>query len=63
MTTVFPQTVRCSVCGAENEMMVVASTNTFGGTMDLDTRPPEMKRSTMRKEVLNGRKDRNDGIV
>lgn len=47
MTTVFPQTVRCSVCGAENEIMVVASTNTFGGTMDLDTRPPEMKRSTM----------------
>ncbi len=47
MTTVFPETVKCSVCGAENEMMVVASTNTFGGTMDLDTRPPEMKRSTM----------------
>lgn len=47
MTTVFPAKVRCSVCGTENDMMVVASTNTFGGTMDLDTRPPEMKRSTM----------------
>ena len=47
MTTIFPKTVQCSVCGSENEMMVVASTNTFGAT-DLDTRPPEMKRSTMR---------------
>ena len=47
MTTEFPETVKCAVCGAENEMMVVGSTNTFGGTMDLDTRPPEMKRSTM----------------
>ena len=46
MTTVFPHTVKCSVCGAENEIMVVASTNAFGPT-DLDTRPPEMKRSTM----------------
>ena len=46
MTTVFPQTVKCSVCGAENEIMVVGSTNAFGPT-DLDTRPPEMKRSTM----------------
>ncbi len=41
MTTVFPQTVKCSVCGAENEIMVVGSTNAFGPT-DLDTRPPEM---------------------
>ncbi len=46
MTTVFPATVRCSVCGSENEIMVIGSTNTFGPT-DLDTRPPEMKRSTM----------------
>jgi len=46
MTTMFPETVKCSVCGAENEMMVVGSTNAFGPT-DLDTRPPEMKRSTM----------------
>lgn len=46
MTTTFPETVKCSVCGAENETMVVVSTNAFGPT-DLDTRPPEMKRSTM----------------
>ncbi len=46
MTTVFPETVKCSVCGAENEMMVLGSTNSFG-PQDLDTRPPEMKRSTM----------------
>ena len=46
MTTVFPETVRCSVCGSENGIMVIGSTNTFGPT-DLDTRPPEMKRSTM----------------
>jgi len=46
MTTVFPATVKCSVCGAENEIMVIGSTNAFGAP-DLDTRPPEMKRSTM----------------
>ncbi len=46
MTTVFPKTVVCSVCGAENEIMEVGSTNAFGA-VDLDTRPPEMKRSTM----------------
>lgn len=46
MTTVFPETVKCSVCGAENEIMVIGSTNAFGAP-DLDTRPPEMKRSTM----------------
>ena len=46
MTTVFKQTGRCFVCGAENEYCVVASTNSFGSP-DLDTRPPEMKRSTM----------------
>jgi len=38
---------KCSVCGTVTEFHVLASTNAFG-SMDLDTRPPEMKRSTMR---------------
>ena len=46
MTTIAKQTTRCFVCGTENEFCVVVSTNSFGPT-DLDTRPPEMKRSTM----------------
>ena len=43
MTTTFSETVKCSVCGAENEIMIVDSTNAFDPT-DLDTRLPEMKR-------------------
>ncbi len=46
MTTIFQNKVRCFMCGSEEEYGVIASTNTFGPT-DLDTRPPEMKRSTM----------------
>ncbi len=38
---------KCAVCGATNEYMVIASTNTFGGGPDLDLRPAEMQRSTM----------------
>ncbi len=37
----------CAVCGSTKNYNVLMSTNTFGGTMDLDTRPPEMQRSTM----------------
>lgn len=37
----------CAVCGSKNEYGVIMSTNTFGGSMDLDTRPPGIKRSTM----------------
>lgn len=37
----------CAVCGNESEQVGLASTNTFGGTPDLDLRPPEMMRSTM----------------
>jgi len=37
----------CAVCGGESEQIGLASTNTFGGTPDLDLRPPEMMRSTM----------------
>jgi uncharacterized protein (DUF2225 family) len=46
MTTVSNEKVRCAVCGAENEYPSVASTNRFGSP-DLDSRPPEMERSTI----------------
>jgi ssDNA-binding Zn-finger/Zn-ribbon topoisomerase 1 len=39
--------VKCYVCGETSEQMVLASTNRFG-TPDLDLRPPEMERSTMK---------------
>ncbi len=38
---------KCLCCEKESEQVVVLSTNTFGGSADLDLRPPEMKRSTM----------------
>ena len=37
----------CFVCGKESSVTVMASTNTLGGTPDLDLRPAEMMRSTM----------------
>lgn len=37
----------CSVCGEESTQTVIMSTNTLGGSPDLDLRPPEMMRSTM----------------
>ena len=46
MTTHFKKTIQCNVCGAENEYTCIGSTNTFG-SQDLDTRPPEMQRSTI----------------
>jgi len=46
MTMMFPKNERCAVCGHVSEHMVIGSTNAFG-PCDLDTRPPEMKRSTM----------------
>jgi hypothetical protein len=46
MTTVAHRSVKCSVCGKNSKHAVLASTNAFG-SMDLDTRPPEMQRSTM----------------
>ena len=46
-TTLFPATVKCAVCGHESVHEVIGSTNTFGGSPDLDLRPPEMARSTM----------------
>ena len=47
MTTVFRADKTCAVCGKESRHMIIGSTNTFGGSPDLDTRPPEMARSTM----------------
>lgn len=46
MTTICTTTMRCPVCGARSEHRDIMSTNTMGPS-DLDTRPPEMKRSTM----------------
>ena len=42
---------RCAVCGAINMYTDVMSTNTFGGSPDLDLRPAEMARSTMHSWV------------
>jgi len=46
MTTVHRHDVTCSVCGHQSETMVIGSTNQFGAS-DLDSRPPEMMRSTI----------------
>lgn len=45
-TTYSSMKFKCSVCGTEKEYRVLTSTNAFGPS-DLDTRPPEMQRSTM----------------
>ena len=46
MTTIFEEEVTCAVCGSKQTVQAVGSTNSMGA-MDLDTRPPEMQRSTM----------------
>lgn len=46
MTTVHRVQVKCGNCGHASEQTVVMSTNAFGAP-DLDTRPPEMARSTL----------------
>jgi hypothetical protein len=46
MTTLATETVVCSACGHVFTHGTWASTNAFGSP-DLDTRPPEMRRSTM----------------
>ncbi|MEI6808701.1 MAG: hypothetical protein WCN95_08255 [bacterium] len=46
MTTLYKRKVCCSVCGTGTEFTEIMSTNTCGSP-DLDTRPPEMQRSTM----------------
>ena len=47
MTTVITQKKKCAVCGHEHDYVQISSTNAFGPS-DLDSRPPEMARSTMR---------------
>ena len=46
MTTLLHESIKCSVCKQKSDQRVIGSTNTFG-SMDTDTRPPEMERSTM----------------
>lgn len=46
MTTIFENEVTCAVCGAKQTVQELGSTSSFGA-MDLDTRPPELQRSTM----------------
>jgi hypothetical protein len=50
MTTIIDEVVRCAVCGQQSEIKSVASSNEFG-SVDLDTRPPEMMRSTISMAV------------
>ncbi len=47
MTTVAEAKEKCALCGEKSTHIEVISTNTLGGVPDLDTRPPEMMRSTM----------------
>ncbi len=46
MTTFFERDTRCALCGSVTRFSIIGSTNSFG-SVDLDTRPPEMRRSTM----------------
>ncbi len=46
MTTFASVLVQCPICGNKWESAALTSSNAFG-SMDLDTRPPEMARSTM----------------
>ncbi|MCW5715234.1 MAG: hypothetical protein KIT43_12040 [Bauldia sp.] len=47
MTTIVTETVTCRSCGTASEQEKLAGTTSFGWP-DLDLRPPEMRRSTMR---------------
>lgn len=46
MTTLYTTKKACSVCNIISDQTGISSTNEFGSP-DLDTRPPEMKRSTI----------------
>ena len=46
MTTIFEEEVICAVCGMKQTVQEMGSTSSFGA-MDLDTRPPPLRRSTM----------------
>ncbi len=47
MTTILQRDLTCSFCGTTDRYPLLGSTNSVGRP-DLDTRPPEMMRSTMR---------------
>lgn len=46
MTTMYEEDFESYVCGTKSNHMAIGSTNSFGSP-DLDTRPPEMARSTI----------------
>ena len=46
MTTIFAEEVTCAVCGCVQTVRKMGSTSSFGA-MDLDTRPPPLRRSIM----------------
>ena len=46
MSTFGSKKIVCALCGKESEFNIIMSTNEFG-SRDLDTRPAEMRRSTM----------------
>ena len=46
VTTIIEEEVTCAVCGMTQTVQEMGSTSSFGA-MDLDTRPPELRRSTM----------------
>ena len=46
MTTIVPNDLTCTFCGNSSRHDLLGSTNSYGRP-DLDTRPPEMTRSTM----------------
>ena len=46
MTTLFGENMQCRLCGHTSSQSMIGSTNSFGAP-DLDTRPPEMERSTI----------------
>ena len=50
MSNLMPSKKICAVCGKEHIFTVVVSTSSFG-SMDLDTRPPKMKRDTLKYEI------------
>ena len=46
MTTIIEEEVTCAVCGMKQTVQEMGSTSSFGA-MDLDARPPPLRRSTM----------------
>ena len=50
MTTIYKEDVECSVCGTTESQSFLGSTSAFGSA-DLDTRPPELERSTLAQRI------------